>query len=102
MTPHMHMRGKSFRYEATYPDGRREVLLDVPKYDFNWQLRYDLAQPKFLPRGTHLLCVAHFDNSEENLNNPDPKRDVGWGEQTWDEMMIGYFTTLPGQPPADK
>jgi len=99
MTPHMHMRGKSFRYEVAYPDGRREVLLDVPRYDFNWQLRYDLAQPKFLPRGTQMLCTAHFDNSAENLNNPNPKRDVGWGEQTWDEMMIGYFTTLPGQPP---
>ncbi|HEY2839689.1 MAG TPA: redoxin domain-containing protein [Pirellulales bacterium] len=99
MTPHMHMRGKSFRYEAVYPNGRREVLLDVPRYDFNWQLRYDLAEPKFLPRGSHLHCTAHFDNSEENLNNPNPRRNVGFGEQTWDEMMIGYFTTLPGEPP---
>lgn len=99
MTPHMHMRGKSFKYEAVYPGGRREVLLDVPRYDFNWQLRYDLAEPKFLPRGTHLECTAHFDNSSENLNNPNPKRSVGWGEQTWDEMMIGYFTTLPGEAP---
>jgi hypothetical protein len=100
MTPHMHMRGKAFRYEAEYPDGRKEILLDVPKYDFNWQMRYDLAEPKLLPRGTRLLCTAHFDNSEQNLSNPDPKRDVHWGDQTWDEMMIGYFTTLPGQSPA--
>ena len=100
MTPHMHMRGKAFRYEANIPDGRREILLDVPKYDFNWQIRYDLAEPKLLPRGTELLCTAHFDNSESNLSNPDPTRNVGWGEQTWDEMMIGYFTTLPGQAPA--
>ncbi|HEY4312305.1 MAG TPA: redoxin domain-containing protein [Pirellulales bacterium] len=100
MTPHMHMRGKAFRYEAEYPDGRKEILLDVPKYDFNWQMRYDLAEPKLLPRGTRLLCTAHFDNSEQNLSNPDPNRDVRWGDQTWDEMMIGYFTTLPGQSPA--
>jgi peroxiredoxin len=100
MTPHMHMRGKAFRYEARYPDGRQEILLDVPKYDFNWQMRYDLAEPKLLPRGTELLCTAHYDNSESNLSNPDPMRNVGWGEQTWDEMMIGYFTTLPGQPPS--
>jgi peroxiredoxin len=102
MTPHMHMRGKSFRYEAQYPDGHREMLLDVPRFDFNWQLRYDLAEPKLLPRGTQLLCTAHFDNSENNLSNPDPKRDVRWGEQTWDEMMIGYFTTLPGQAPSSE
>ena len=100
MTPHMHMRGKAFRYEVQYPDGRREILLDVPHYDFNWQMRYDLAEPKLLPGGTRLFCTAHFDNSENNLSNPDPRRDVRWGEQTWDEMMIGYFTTLPGQAPA--
>lgn len=100
MTPHMHMRGKAFRYEAEYPDGRTEILLDVPRYDFNWQMRYDLAVPKLLPSGTRLHCTALFDNSENNLSNPDPKRNVGWGEQTWDEMMIGYFTTLPGESPA--
>ncbi len=100
MTPHMHMRGKAFRYEAEYPDGTKEILLDVPRFDFNWQLRYDLAEPKLLPRGTRLHCTALFDNSENNLSNPDPKREVHWGEQTWDEMMIGYFTTLPGQSPA--
>jgi len=100
MTPHMHMRGKAFRYEAHYPDGRTEILLDVPRYDFNWQMRYDLAAPRFLPSGTRLLCTAHFDNSENNLSNPDPTRGVHWGDQTWDEMMIGYFTTLPGHPPA--
>ncbi|MBI2825742.1 MAG: redoxin domain-containing protein [Planctomycetia bacterium] len=97
LTPHMHMRGKSFRYEAVYPGGRREVLLDVPRYDFNWQLRYDLAEPKLLPKGTELVCTAHYDNSEANLSNPNPKRRVHWGDQTWDEMLIGYFTTLPGE-----
>jgi len=99
-TPHMHLRGKSFRYEAEYPDGRREVLLDIPRYDFNWQLRYQLAVPKPLPQGTILHCTAHFDNSAENLANPDPSKPVRWGDQTWEEMMIGYFSTLP-VPQAD-
>jgi peroxiredoxin/mono/diheme cytochrome c family protein len=99
-TPHMHLRGKSFRYEAEYPDGRREVLLDIPHYDFNWQLRYQLAEPKPLPQGTILHCTAHFDNSAENLANPDPSKTVRWGDQTWEEMMIGYFSTLPAPPAA--
>jgi hypothetical protein len=93
MMPHMHLRGKSFRYEAIYPDGNREVLLDVPGYDFNWQLRYELEEPKFLPKGTKLFCTAHFDNSENNLANPDPTKRVRWGDQTWEEMMIGWYTT---------
>lgn len=95
LTPHMHLRGKSFRYEAEYPDGCREILLDIPHYDFNWQLRYHLAEPKLLPAGTRLLCTAHFDNSPNNLANPDPTKPVRWGDQTWEEMMIGYFSTLP-------
>ena len=74
--PHMHYRGKSFRFEAEYPDGRREVLLDVPHYDFNWQLRYDLAEPKFMPKGSRLICTAHFDNSAANPleSRPDANR----------------------------
>jgi peroxiredoxin len=95
LSPHMHLRGKSFRFEAAYPDGTREVLLDVPRYDFNWQLRYELAQPKRLPRGTRLICTAHYDNSADNPANPDPSREVGWGEQTSDEMLIGFFATAP-------
>jgi hypothetical protein len=91
LTPHMHLRGKSFFYEAVRPDGEREPLLEVPRYDFNWQTAYRLTEPKPLPAGTRLHCVAHFDNSEGNLNNPDPTKRVRWGEQTWDEMMIGYF-----------
>jgi peroxiredoxin len=89
--PHMHLRGKSFRYEAIYPDGKREVLLDVPHYDFNWQNGYALAEPKLLPAGTRMHCTAYFDNSEDNLANPDPTATVRWGDQTWEEMMIGYF-----------
>jgi hypothetical protein len=99
LTPHMHMRGKSFRYEARYPDGKREILLDVPRWDFNWQIDYLLAEPKLMPKGTVLACEAHYDNSPENPTNPDPNRWVTFGEQTWDEMMIGWFTTatLPGR-----
>jgi hypothetical protein len=96
--PHMHLRGKSIRIEAVYPDGRREILLDVPRYRFDWQTRYVLAEPKRMPEGTVLRCEGHFDNSGNNPNNPDPRATVGFGEQTWDEMLIGYFdTTLAGE-----
>lgn len=91
MFPHMHLRGSAFRYEAFYPDGSHEVLLDVPRYDFNWQNSFILAEPKLLPKGTRLYCEARFDNSEENLANPDPSIDVRWGDQTWEEMMIGWY-----------
>jgi len=94
LTPHMHLRGKSFRYEAMFPDGRQEVLLDVPRYDFNWQLTYELAQPMLLPQGTKIVCTAHFDNSEDNPANPDPGKEIRWGDQSWDEMMIGFFAVV--------
>ncbi len=89
--PHMHVRGKSFRYTAHYPNGQTEILLDIPEYDFNWQNGYKLREPKLMPAGTVLHCVAHFDNSANNFANPDPAKTVRWGDQTWDEMMIGYF-----------
>lgn len=89
--PHMHLRGKSFRYEARFPDGKSATLLDVPQYDFNWQTAYRAAKPISMPKGAYLHCVAHFDNSENNLANPDPTKTVRWGDQTWNEMMIGYF-----------
>lgn len=95
MSPHMHLRGKSFSYEAIYPDGQRETLLNVPKYDFNWQLRYEFAEPKLLPKGTRVLCTATYDNSEKNPVNPDPDKRVRWGDQSWDEMMIGFFDVIP-------
>jgi len=99
LNPHMHLRGKSFFYEAVFPNGEREPLLDVPRYDFNWQTAYRLTEPKTLPVGTRIHCVAHFDNSEDNLNNPDPTKRVRWGPQTWDEMMIGYFDyAIPRNP----
>jgi hypothetical protein len=91
LMPHMHVRGKDFTYTAVYPDGRREVVLHVPKYDFNWQLLYMLKKPLFLPKGSRLECVAHFDNSANNKFNPDPTKEVRWGAQTWEEMMIGWF-----------
>ncbi|HEY4308753.1 MAG TPA: redoxin domain-containing protein [Pirellulales bacterium] len=89
--PHMHIRGKSFRYEVTYPDGKHEVLLDVPRYDFNWQNSFILSEPKMIPKGTQLLCTASYDNSSENPFNPDPTKTIAWGPQTWDEMMIGWY-----------
>jgi hypothetical protein len=90
LTPHMHLRGKDFQYVAKYPTGESEVLLHVPKYDFNWQHTYVLAQPKVLPAGTVIECTAHFDNSPNNKFNPDPKATVRWGDQSWEEMMIGF------------
>ena len=90
--PHMHLRGKDFKYTVVFPDGREEVLLSVPKYDFNWQLAYELKEPLKLPKGTRIDCVAHFDNSPNNKYNPDPTKEVKWGDQTWEEMMIGWFT----------
>jgi peroxiredoxin len=89
--PHMHLRGKSFRYEAFYPDGTSEILLDVPRYDFNWQNRYEPAEPKRLPAGSHLRCTAVYDNSADNPANPDPTAEVRAGTQSWDEMFNGYF-----------
>jgi peroxiredoxin len=91
MYPHMHMRGKAFRYELTYPDGKKEILLDVPRYDFNWQNWFKLASPLVIPAGSEMVCTAHYDNSEENLCNPDPSKPVRWGDQTWEEMMIGWY-----------
>ena len=90
--PHMHLRGKSMKYEVTYPDGTSEVLIDVPRYDFNWQVYYILDEPKLLPKGTEMHVTAHYDNSEENLANPDPSIDVRYGPQTWDEMMFGWYS----------
>jgi hypothetical protein len=89
LTPHMHYRGKSFRFTAAYPDGTEEILLDVPRYDFNWQIIYLLKQPKRIPAGTTIHIEAHFDNSADNPLNPDPTQFVHWGDQTWEEMMLG-------------
>jgi peroxiredoxin/mono/diheme cytochrome c family protein len=89
--PHMHLRGKDFLYEIVHPDGRKETLLSVPRYNFAWQSYYRLVEPLRLEKGMKLHCVAHFDNSAGNPNNPDSTEPVIWGDQTWEEMMIGWI-----------
>src|SRR5438067_252585 len=97
---HMHVRGKDMIYIAHYADGTTETLLSVPKYDFSWQITYELAKPKLLPAGTELEVIAHYDNSANNRFNPDPSKDVRWGDQTWEEMMIGFYGTVIDRPAA--
>jgi hypothetical protein len=101
LTPHMHYRGKDFKFTAIYPDGTSKELLKVSHYDFNWQTAYDFAEPLALPAGSRVDCVAHWDNSPDNKANPDPKRDVSWGQQSTDEMMIGFvdYTVKEGVSP---
>jgi peroxiredoxin len=89
--PHMHLRGSAFRYTLVTQDGEEKTLMDVPQYDFNWQTSYVLAKPIAIPEGSRIKCVGTFDNSEENLANPDPTQNVFWGDQTDEEMMIGYY-----------
>ena len=96
--PHMHVRGKDFEYKLVYPDGKEKILLRVPKYDFNWQLNYFVKEPIAAPKGSRIECVAHHDNSAANKFNPDPTITVRWGDQTWEEMMIGWLDyTIDGQ-----
>jgi hypothetical protein len=94
LAPHMHLRGKDFDFRVTYPTGEKEVLVSVPKYDFNWQIWYYPAKTIVLPKGTKIECTAHFDNSANNPNNPDPTKLVTWGDQSWEEMMIGFFDVV--------
>jgi hypothetical protein len=89
--PHMHLRGKDIKYTLIWPDGRQQVLLNVPKFDFNWQLHYELAEPLKIPAGSKLVSVAHYDNSIKNRYNPAPNKEVYWSEQSWDEMFIPWF-----------
>jgi hypothetical protein len=88
--PHMHVRGKAFKYIAVAEDGTEEVLLDVPRYDFNWQTTYRFKEPKLLKKGTRIRAIAHYDNSKKNPANPDPTATVQFGDQTWEEMLNGY------------
>ncbi|MEW6126972.1 MAG: cytochrome c [Acidobacteriota bacterium] len=92
LMPHMHLRGKDFLYKVTYPDGKSEIILSVPKYDFGWQTYYILKEPLRAPKGTRVDCLAHFDNSTGNKFNPDATKEVRWGDQTWEEMMIGWMS----------
>jgi hypothetical protein len=89
--PHMHLRGKSFEFTRIRGDGMPETLLRVSHYDFYWQLSYKLAQPLALKKGTKLQWIATFDNSANNPRNPDPSAEVHYGEQSWQEMMVGFF-----------
>jgi hypothetical protein len=91
MMPHAHLRGKAFEYRIVRPDGQTETVLSVPHYNFNWQLTYYLEKPIHLAKGTKLEVTAWYDNSPNNPFNPDPTKEVHWGEQTWEEMMMGYF-----------
>lgn len=96
--PHMHWRGKAFHYEVEYPDGRKEVLASIPRYDFNWQTTYRFAEPMAMPKGTKVRAIAHWDNSRNNLANPDPSREVVQGLQTSEEMMLGFLTYTTDEP----
>jgi len=89
--PHMHLRGKDFEYRAVYPTGEKETLLNVPNYSFSWQLSYFPAKELVVPKGTRLECTAHYDNSPNNPNNPDATKSVKYGDQSWEEMMFGFF-----------
>ncbi len=99
--PHMHLRGKTFEYNIVQPHGRIRTLLRIPHYNFYWQLSYRLATPIPLKAGTILQAVATFDNSKNNPHNPDPTATVEWGEQTWAEMMVGFFDVAV-DPSIDK
>jgi hypothetical protein len=92
--PHMHTRGKDFEYRLVFPDGRTETILSVPNYNWHWQLWYTYAEMIDLPKGTKIECTAHFDNSADNPENPDPTKTVIWGQQSWDEMMVGFFNLV--------
>lgn len=91
LLPHSHYRGKNSSYTLEYPDGRKELLLSVPNYDFNWQTSYEFVEPVAVPAGSRLHHQTTYDNSKQNPGNPDPNRAVRWGQQSWDEMLYGSF-----------
>lgn len=97
--PHTHLRGKKWEYTLTLPDGTVKTVLSVPRYDFNWQTYYMFRQPLQVPKGAKLVSTAWYDNSARNLSNPDPKIDVLWGDQTWEEMQYTGVLFSPIAPP---
>lgn len=102
LLPHMHVRGAGARYDLTTPDGKATTILDIPRYDFNWQLGYDFADYVDAPKGSKLTFTAWYNNSDKNPANPDPKRRVRWGSQTYDEMHLGYVEYMvPGAKPGE-
>jgi mono/diheme cytochrome c family protein len=100
LMPHMHYRGAAMEFKAFYPDGKSEVLLNVPNYRFDWQTNYNLTQPKFIPKGTKIQVTSYFDNSGRNKFNPDPKQTVRFGDPTYDEMLIGYIDYIAERKPV--
>ena len=98
ITPHAHYRGKDATYELVHVDGRREILLSVPHYDFNWQLQYRLKDPILMEKGSRLMVTFHFDNSVNNAANPDPSKSIRWGDRTEDEMMVTWTETVDAAP----
>ena len=92
LMPHMHFRGKRMSFKAVYPDGSEEMLLSVPNYSFNWQLTHKLAEPILVPAGTRIVATGAFDNSSQNPYNPDPNSTIRWGEQSWEEMFMGFYS----------
>lgn len=92
LMPHMHFRGKRMKFTAIYPDGSEELLLSVPAYSFNWQLAHELEEPLKVPAGTKIIAVGAFDNSSQNNFNPDPNSEINWGEQSWEEMFMGFYS----------
>ena len=91
LMPHMHFRGKRMDFTAVYPDGSEELILSVPNYSFNWQLTHSLEEPLFVPAGTRIVAKGAFDNSSQNPYNPDPNSTIYWGEQSWEEMFMGFY-----------
>ena len=102
LTPHMHLRGKAMKMELTYPDGKTATILDVPEYNFNWQITYRTADPIYLPKGTRLRITAHFDNSKNNPLNPDPEKIIRWGDASENEMMDGWIEYVDAKDAALK
>jgi hypothetical protein len=99
LMPHTHLRGTRWKYELQKPDGTSEIILDVPKYDFNWQTYYMFAKPLDLAPGSKIISKAWYDNSAANKSNPDPTKDVHWGDQTWEEMQYtGFLYSIPRRP----
>jgi hypothetical protein len=95
--PHTHLRGTKWRYVLELPDGTKKTILDVPRYDFNWQTYYLFRDPLQVPKGSRIVSTAWYDNSAANLANPDPKVDVKWGDQTWEEMQYSGLLFSPAQ-----
>jgi hypothetical protein len=98
--PHTHLRGRKWRYVLELPDGTKKTILDVPRYDFNWQTYYMFREPLQIPKGSKIVSTAWYDNSAGNKANPDPKADVKWGDQTWEEMQYSGILFSPAQPPS--